>query len=61
MIMIIATIYIFLSYVIFAQQLKITSRKSSAPPYLNPLQTSFYSLPPLKIQVHPFFPKTELF
>ena len=31
MIMIIAIIYIFLSYVIFDQQLKITFRKSSAP------------------------------
>ena len=34
MIMIIATIYVFLSYVIFDQQLKITFRKSSAPPRL---------------------------
>ena len=32
MIMIIAIIYIFLSYVIFDQQLKITFRKSSGPP-----------------------------
>ena len=31
MIMIIAIIYIFLSYVIFDQQLKITFRKSSGP------------------------------
>ena len=32
MIMIIAIIYIFLSYVIFDQQLKITFRKSLGPP-----------------------------
>ena len=32
MTMIIAIIYIFLSYVIFDQQLKITFRKSSGPP-----------------------------
>ena len=32
MIMIIAIVYIFVSYVIFDQQLKITFRKSSAPP-----------------------------
>ena len=34
MIMIVAMIYIFLSYVIFDQQLKITFRKSSASPTL---------------------------
>ena len=43
MIMIIAIIYIFLSYVIFDQQLKITFRKSSGPP------KKIHS-PPLKIQ-----------
>ena len=37
MTMIIAIIYIFLSYVIFDQQLKITFRKSSAPPWKNQL------------------------
>ena len=43
MIMIRAIIYIFLSYVIFDQQLKITFRKSSGPP------KKIHS-PPLKIQ-----------
>ena len=36
MIMIIAIIYIFLSYVIFDQQLKTTNRKSSAPSTAHP-------------------------
>ena len=45
MIMIIAIIYISLSYVIFDQQLKITFRKSSGPPEkVHP--PPFYSLPP---------------
>ena len=56
MIMIIAIIYIFLSYMIFDQQLKITFRKSWAPPWKNPLPP-FYS-PPFpknsKVQVPPF-------
>ena len=43
MIMIIAIIYIFLSYVIFDQQLKITFRKSSAPSGKN-------SLPPKNLK-----------
>ena len=41
MIMTIAIIYIFLSYVIFHEQVKISFRKSSAPPHENfspPLQ-----------------------
>ena len=46
MIMIIAIIYIFLSYVIFDQQLKITFRKSSAKKIHSPLFTHA----PLKIQ-----------
>ena len=44
MIMIIAIIYIFLSYMIFDQQLKITFRKSSAPPPPEKINS------PLKIQ-----------
>ena len=52
MIMIIAIIYIFLSYVIFDQQLNITFRKSSAspppPPWKNPLP--LFNHFPLKIQ-----------
>ena len=48
-IMIIAIIYIFLSYVIFDQPLKITSRKSSALPWKNPLPP-LYSIPPLKFK-----------
>ena len=46
MIMIIAIIYIFLSYVIFDQQLKITFRKSSAPPWKNPLPPLYSLLTP---------------
>ena len=56
MIMIIAIIYIFLSYVIFDQQLKITFRKSSGPP------EKIHS--PLKIQivqVLPLFANIENF
>ena len=44
MIMIIAIMYIFLSYVVFDQKLRITFRKSSGPP------EKIYSAPPLKIQ-----------
>ena len=44
MIMIIAIIYIFLSYVIFDQQLKITFRKSSAPPpYPEKIQSPLFA------------------
>ena len=54
MIVIIAIIYIFLSYVIFNQQLKITFRKSSSPLTEN-VQSPFFTHPtssisPLKIQ-----------
>ena len=45
MIMITAITYIFLSYVIFDQQLEITFKKSSGPPWKNPLPP-FNSLPP---------------
>ena len=45
MIIIIPIIYIFLSYVIFDQQLKITLRKSSAPPLKKSI-LPFYSLSP---------------
>ena len=44
MIMVIAIIYIFLSYVIFDQQLKITFRKSSVP--LKKSNSSFLLTPP---------------
>ena len=37
MIMIVAMIYIFLSYLIFDQQWKLTFRKSSGPPWKSPL------------------------
>ena len=50
MIMIIAILYIILSYVIFDQQLKITFRKFSAPPpWKNPIPL-FYSLLPQKFK-----------
>ena len=42
MIMIIAIMYIFLSYVVFDQKLRITFRKSSGPP------EKIYSAPPPK-------------
>ena len=45
MISIIAIIYIFSSYVVFHQQLKITFRKSSGPHWQNPLP-HFYSISP---------------
>ena len=56
MIMIIAIIYIFLSYVIFDQQLKITLRKSSGPPEKIhfPLFTHSPLLKIQKVQVPPF-------
>ena len=50
MIMIIAIIYIFLSYVIFNEQLKITFRKSSEPlptHHPSPMKKSTPSTPPL--------------
>ena len=50
MIMIIAILYIILSYVIFDQQLKITFRKFSAPPPLKKPNTPFLFTPPPKIQ-----------
>ena len=46
MIMTIAMIYIFLSYMIFNQQMKITFRKFLGSPQKNPLPL-FYSLPPI--------------
>ena len=57
MIMIIAIIYIFLSYVIFDQQLKITFRRPSAPPRKNPLppKNSKSAGPP------PFLPTLTIF
>ena len=59
-IMIIAVIYIFLSSVIFDQQLKITFRKSLAP---SPLFT--HSLPPpqkkSKSASPPFLPTLKIF
>ena len=50
MIMIIAIIYIFLSHVIFDQQLKITFRKSSAlpPPALENIHSLLFTHSPLK-------------
>ena len=59
MIMIIALIYIFLSDVIFDQQLKITVRKSSAP-----APQKIHSRPSLKIQkvqFPPFLPTLKIF
>ena len=56
--MIIAIICIFLSYVIFDQQLKITFRKSIHSPLFT------HSPPPLKIQkvqVPPFLPTLKIF
>ena len=56
-IMIIAIIYIFLSYVIFDQQLKMTIRKSSGPP--EKIYSPFFFTPSLKVhkfQVAPFLP-----
>ena len=65
MIMIIAIIYIFLSYVIFDQQLKIIFRKSSEPPSPPKKSTPPFLLnPPLKIQkvqVPPFLPTLKTF
>ena len=49
MIMIIAIIYIFLSYVVFDQQFKITFRKSSVPaPAPRKYQLSLFTPIPLK-------------
>ena len=45
-IMIMITEYDFLSYVMFDQQLKITFRKTSAPPPQKNSLPYFYSLPP---------------
>ena len=54
MIMIVAMIYIFLSYLIFDQQWKLTFRKSSGPPWKSPL-------PPKnsKSARHPLFDNIE--
>ena len=43
MIMIIVIIYIFLSYVILDQQLKITSRKSSAHPPIEKIHSPLFT------------------
>ena len=59
MIMTIAIIYIFLSYVIFHQQLKITFRKSSAPSPFPPSPEKMHS--PLKIQKLQVPPKLKIF
>ena len=62
MIMVIAIIYIFLSYVIFDQQLKITFRKSSVP--LKKSNSPFLLTPPLKNSKRtslPLFAKIENF
>ena len=62
MIMIIAIIYIFLSYVIFDQQLKITFRKSSGPP--EKVHPPLFTHSPRKIQkvqVPPFLPTLKIF
>ena len=64
MIMIIAIIYIFLSYVIFDQQLKITFRKSSDPLSPEKIHSPFYSLPSpknLKVASSPLFDNIENF
>ena len=58
MIMIIVLIYFFLSYVIFDQQLKITFRKSSAPP---PPEKIHSPLKIQKVQVSPVFANIENF
>ena len=56
MIMIIAIIYIFLSYVIFDQQLKITFRKSSGLPHTH-THTPEKIHSPLITQYHPKNPQ----
>ena len=61
-IIIIPIIYIFLSYVIFDQQLKITLRKSSGPP--EKIHSPFLltlSLKIQKVQAHPFLPILKVF
>ena len=63
-IMIMIIDYDFLSYVILYQQLKISFRKSSAPPPLKKFKSPFYSLPPKKIQkvqVPPFLLTLKIF
>ena len=63
-IMFIAIIYIFLSYVIFDQQLKITFRKSSVPLSPEKIHSPFYSLPSpknLKVASSPLFDNIEKF
>ena len=59
MIMIIVLIYFFLSYVIFDQQLKITFRKSPAPP--PPPEKIHSPLKIQKVQVSPVFANIENF
>ena len=61
MIMIIAIIYIFLSHMIFDQQLKINFRKSSG--LLKTPLPPFYSLPPKnsKIASPPLFTNLKIF
>ena len=63
MIMIIAVICIFLSYVVFDQQLKITLRESSGPSRKSPLPP-FYSLLSIKFKKcksPPFLPTLKIF
>ena len=62
MVMSIAIIYIFLSYVMFDQQLKITSTKSSGSP--EKIHYPLFTYSPLKIQkvqVPPFLPTLKNF
>ena len=63
MIMIIAILYIILSYVIFDQQLKITFRKFSAPPLKKPNTPFLFTPPPKiqKVQVPLFLPTLKVF
>ena len=70
MVMIIAIIYIFVSFEIFDQQFKITFRKSSvlptppSPPKKKNPPSPFLLTPPLKIQnvqVPPFLPPLKIF
>ena len=60
--MIIAIIYILLSYGIFDQQLKTTIRNSSVPPHLKKSPSPFFLTPSLKICASgPFLPRLTIF